>query len=49
MRLELGMDADFIRVYVDGLYGYVKNGKPAYLYPDYNDVLHCAEVEPVKA
>jgi hypothetical protein len=40
------MDSDFIRVYVDGLYGYVKDGKP--VYPDYNDALHCAEVEPVK-
>ena len=45
-NLASGMDSDFIRVYVDGLYGYVKDGKP--VYPDYNDALHCAEVEPVK-
>ena len=45
-NLAAGMDTDFIRVYVDGLYGYVKDGKP--VYPDYNDALHCAEVEPVK-
>jgi hypothetical protein len=41
-----GADPDYIRVYVDGLYGYVKDGRP--VYPEYNDGLHCAEVEPVK-
>ena len=41
-----GADEDYIRVYVDGLYGYVKDGKA--VYPEYNDGLHCAEVEPVK-
>jgi hypothetical protein len=45
-NLASGMDADFVRVYVDGQYGYVKDGKP--VYPDYNDALHCAVVEPVK-
>lgn len=41
-----GADPDFIRVYVDGLYGDVKDGKP--VYPEYNDGMHCADVEPVK-
>jgi hypothetical protein len=41
-----GADPDFIRVYVDGLYGYVRDGKP--VFPEYNDGLHCAEFEPVK-
>lgn len=41
-----GSDLDFIRVYVDGLYGYVKDGKP--VFPEFNDALHVAEVEPVK-
>jgi hypothetical protein len=41
-----GSDSDFIKVYVDGQYGYVKDGKP--IYPDYVDGLHCADVEPVK-
>lgn len=41
-----GMDPDFIRVYVDGLYGYVKEGKP--IFAEYNDALHCVEVEPIK-
>lgn len=40
-----GADPDFIRVHVDGLYGYVRDGKP--VFPEYNDTLHCAEVEPV--
>src|ERR1700733_3205617 len=41
-----GADEDYIRVYVDGLYGYVKDGKP--VFPEYNDGLHCAEVDPIK-
>jgi hypothetical protein len=41
-----GADEDYIRVYVDGLYGYVKDGKP--VFPEYSDALHCLEVEPVK-
>ncbi len=41
-----GADEDYIRVYVDGLYGYVKDGKP--VFAEYNDGLHCAEVEPIK-
>lgn len=45
-NLAAGADSDFIRVYVDGLYGYVRDGKP--VFPEYNDSLHCAEVEPVK-
>lgn len=44
-NLATGADPDFIRVYVDGLYGYVKDGKP--VYPEYNDTMHSAEVEPV--
>jgi hypothetical protein len=45
-NLMADADPDFIRVYVDGLYGYVKEGKP--VFPEYNDALHCAEVEPIK-
>lgn len=33
-------------MYVDGLYGAVKDGKP--VYPEFNDALHTGEVEPVK-
>jgi len=31
-------------VYVDGQYGYVKDGKP--IFPEYNDTVHCPEVGP---
>lgn len=44
-NLMVGADSDFIKVYVDGQYGYVKEGKPVYV--DYNDSVHCAEVEAV--
>lgn len=44
-NLMMGSDPDFIRVYVDGLYGYVRDGRP--IYPEYNDAIHCAELEPV--
>jgi hypothetical protein len=44
-NLMADADPDFIRVYVDGLYGFVKDGKP--VFPEYNDGLHCAEVESV--
>lgn len=39
-RIAAGKDADWIRVYVDGQYGYVRDGKP--IFPEYNDALHCA-------
>lgn len=45
-NLAAGADPDFIRVYVDGLYGYVKDGKP--VFPEFNDAMHSAEVEPIK-
>jgi hypothetical protein len=45
-NLQADADPDFIRVFVDGLYGYVKDGKP--VYPEYNDAIHCAELEPIK-
>jgi hypothetical protein len=45
-NLMTGADAEFVKVYVDGLYGYVKEGKP--VYPEYNDAVHCSEsVQPI--
>lgn len=38
-RAALGKDADWIKVYVDGEYGFVKDGKP--VYPEYSDSTHC--------
>jgi hypothetical protein len=45
-NLMAGSDPDFVRVYVDGQYGYVKDGKP--VFAEYNDTLHCADVGPTK-
>jgi hypothetical protein len=45
-NLIKGADEDFIKVYVDGLYGYVKDGKP--VYPNYNDALHCSDKAEVR-
>lgn len=42
-RAVAGKDADWIKVYVDGEYGYVRDGKP--VYPEYSDSLHCREFE----
>jgi hypothetical protein len=36
-------DEDFNRVYIDGLYGYVREGKP--IYPGYADTIHCKEFD----
>lgn len=39
-RIMAGKDADWIKVYVDGEYGFVTEGKP--VYPMYRDSVHCA-------
>lgn len=41
-NLAVGKDPEFVKVYCNGQYGFVQDGKP--VYPGYNDVLHCAEV-----
>lgn len=46
LRLKEGKDPDWIKVYVEGEYGFVTEGKP--VYPMYRDSVHCAEIEPVK-
>lgn len=43
-NLVANLDADEVRVYVDGDYGYVRDGKP--IYQEYSDAIHCADVEP---
>jgi hypothetical protein len=40
-NLMKGADSEFVKVYVDGQYGFVKEGKPCY--PDYNDAAHCTD------
>jgi len=46
--LATGKSKEYIQVYIDGEYGYVKSGKP--VFPNYSDALHLAEsdIEPVK-
>lgn len=42
-NLSQGEDEEFVKVYVRGEYGFVRDGKP--IYPDYNDAFHCREFE----
>ena len=42
-RAVAGKDADWIKVYVDGEYGFVRDGKP--VYPEYVDSTHCRAFE----
>ena len=39
--ISLGKDKDWVKVMVDGEYGFVKTGKP--IYPEYLDSTHCME------
>lgn len=38
-----GKDPDWVRVYVDAQYGFVRDGKP--VYPEYRDTMHTVEFE----
>jgi hypothetical protein len=42
-NMSKGKDQDYIKVYVHGEYGMVREGKP--VYPEYSDPVHCQEVE----
>lgn len=42
-RMISGKTNDFISVYVGSLYGFVSDGKP--IFPEYNDLVHCANEE----
>lgn len=39
--MALGKDANYIKVYIRGEYGYVREGK--IIYSNYNDLAHCSE------
>jgi hypothetical protein len=41
--LAAGKNSDFVKVYVDGEYGFVRDGKP--VYPEYVDSVHCRAFE----
>ena len=40
-RQVAGKDPDWVKVYVHGEYGFVRDGKP--IYPEYKDSVHCQE------
>lgn len=44
-RQVAGKDEDWVKVYVHGEYGFVRDGKP--VYPEYKDSLHCREFDVV--
>jgi hypothetical protein len=44
-RIAEGKDAAWVDVYVNGRYGYVRDGRP--IYPEYADEVHCA-TEPIQ-
>lgn len=46
-RMVAGKHADWIRVYVDAEYGFVREGKA--VYPQYSDAMHCKPFELNKA
>lgn len=46
-RQVAGKDEDWIKVYVHGEYGFVRDGKP--VYPEYKDSIHCREFEIVRS
>jgi hypothetical protein len=43
VRASAGKDADWVKVYVNGEYGFVSDGRP--VYPEYRDNLHCKPFE----
>ena len=44
-RLATGKAAEWVKVYVDGAYGFVIEGK--LVYPEYSDAMHCKPVDPM--
>ena len=45
-NLAQSLDAEARKVYIEGKYGFVMDGK--IVYPEYSDLIHCAEVKPIK-
>ena len=44
-KLAIGKTEEWKKVYIDGQYGFVIDGKP--VYPEYSDELHCKECAPI--
>lgn len=45
-NLAAGKDEEFCKIYIDGEYGFVVEGKP--VYPEYSDTIHCRPCSPIK-
>lgn len=45
-RLSIGKKRDWIKVYVDGQYGFISSNK--LVYPEYSDHIHCRAIDPVE-
>ena len=45
-NLAAGKDPEFVKVYIDGEYGFIIEGKP--VYPEYSDPVHCKPCGPIK-
>ena len=43
-RMCVGKDREWIKVYAEGKYGFVQDGRP--VFTQYNDQIHCVEFEP---
>jgi len=39
-NMAVGKDPDWVKVYIEGAYGFVREGKPVYL--EYKDAIHCS-------
>ncbi len=46
MNLAAGKSAEWVKVYVDGDYGFVMDGK--LIYTEYSDQIHCKSVDPIE-
>ena len=46
LKAKAGKDPEWIKVYVNGDYGFVLDGKP--VYPEYRDSIHAREFNPIK-
>jgi hypothetical protein len=46
LRQVAGKTKEWIKVFLQGQYGTVIDGKP--VYPEYNDDLHCREIQPIR-
>jgi hypothetical protein len=46
LRQVAGKSKEWIKVYLEGQYGIVIDGKP--VYPEYNDDIHCREIAPIQ-